>query len=111
MQDAKPNSPKNRFLANPEKAQAHRNLVDSKIVRDSIDVALTEMVWRMTSSSPVQAADAFNQIQGAKLFIQIWSKLGDASQETPRRTHDLNYTDTPAPAPGTKQIHTRTNPA
>lgn len=98
MHEEKPNSlslnPKARFQYNLDAAKRHREIAASKAVMDSLEAAMAEMVWRQNATSPIQAADAFNQIQGAKTFIKIWLNLGDPQTTQPRKSHDLTYDDT-----------------
>lgn len=70
-------TPKEAALANKEFEQAHRKLVESAIVENSLQITLREFSHQITRESPPNAEAAYWRIRGAEEFVRLFRNLSE----------------------------------
>lgn len=86
------NTPKQRYLATPARANAWNDLVASAAFIEATDHALLEFVHQLAAGPVYDAQAASHRLDGAKKMLFILLKLGEQTLTTREKQEpDLDY--------------------
>lgn len=77
-------TPRERFLLDKVAVKRHLDIADDSFVERTMEVALSEMLWRDTARNGPEALYQRYKLEGAKEFIRIWQTLGERISRSPR---------------------------
>lgn len=82
-------TPRERFRENKAAVKQHADMADDAFLDSTLEVALSEMLWRQNSAAPI--SDGIRQaerMQGAKEFLTIWRGLSGKQRAIPTAQDD-----------------------
>ena len=68
-------TPRALFQTRKADVSRHADLADDSFVNNTLEIALSEMVWTQQDVPMPEACRQNDRIEGAKRFVEIWRNL------------------------------------